>query len=145
MLRLVAKQQVDGNRLRLDAARRNIDVVVLTNDCAGMETQRTKARYLELDGWLVLAGDLFVRFTNPTNGPGPCAPIVQPLSGGQHSPYYVHVRDWPTIKDITVRGKPAYHSPVTFEIPGNIAANNQVPKRWSSGSGCPRSAHRKRP
>ncbi len=238
-LRLIATRQTDGNRLRLNAGRRNIDVVVLTNDRAGMETQRTKANYLELDGWLVQDGDLFVRFTNPANGPGLCVPIIQPLSGGQHSPYYVHVRDWPTtkvlrsgrlvdateyanagprsaavnprllapvldvakftqpkdpdkpsagtqvvipdneylqpgqssgwvplgpmldslhhnqwapratykdvktadvflrlefaipdgrgglktIKDITVRGKPAYHSPVTFEIPGNIAPN----------------------
>jgi hypothetical protein len=98
VLRLVAGQQVDADKLRLNAARRNVDVVVLTNDREGMETQRAKARYLELDGWLVLEGDLFVRFTNPANGPGPCIPIVQPLSGGQHSPYYVHVRDWPTTK-----------------------------------------------
>lgn len=98
VLRLVAKQQTDGDRLRLNAGRRNVDLLVLTNDRAGLQTQRTKARYLELDGWLVLDGDLFVRFTNPPGGPGPCIPILQPLSGGQHSPYYVHVRDWPTTK-----------------------------------------------
>ncbi len=98
VLRLVAKQQMDGNKLRMNAARRNVDIVVLTNDRAGMETQRTKARYLELDGWLVQGGDLFVRFTNPPNGLGPCVPIIQALRGGEHSPYYVHVRDWATTK-----------------------------------------------
>ena len=32
---------------------------------------KAKARYLEMDGWLVQDGDLFVKFTNPANGPRP--------------------------------------------------------------------------
>lgn len=98
MLRLKASQQVDGNKLRLNAARRNIDVVALTNDRAGMATQKAKARYLEMDGWLVQDGDVFVRFTNPANGLGPCLPVVAPYPTGQHSPYYIHVRDWVSTK-----------------------------------------------
>ena len=98
LLRLKATQQKTGNTLRLNAARRNIDLVVLTNDRAGMAAQKAKARYLELDGWLVQDGDLFVRFTNPAGGPGPCIPLVEAMQTGQHSPYYIHVRDWVTTR-----------------------------------------------
>jgi hypothetical protein len=98
VLRLKSNQQLDGNKLRLNAARRNIDLVVLTNDREAMAVQKTKARYLEMDGWLVQDGDLFVKFTNPTNGLGPCLPIVEPMRGGEHSPYYIHVRDWTPTK-----------------------------------------------
>ena len=94
-IRLIAGPQLDGSKPRRMAGRRHVDVICLTNDAAGLEAQ-TKTRYLEMDGWLVQDGDLFVRFTNPKDGLGPCVPIVKPLSGGQHSPYWVHVRDWPT-------------------------------------------------
>jgi len=97
-IRLIASAQQDQNKLRLNAAKRNIDCVLLTNDTVGMEIQKAKARYLELDGWLVQDGDLFVRFTNPKNAPGPCTPTVQALRGGEHSPYYIHVRDWTTTR-----------------------------------------------
>ncbi|MEO1998215.1 MAG: hypothetical protein ABGZ17_23475, partial [Planctomycetaceae bacterium] len=94
VLRLKVAQQKVGNTLRLNAARRNIDLVVLTNDRSGMAAQKAKARYLEMDGWLVQDGDLFVKFTNPPGGAGPCIPLVEALQTGQHSPYYIHVRDW---------------------------------------------------
>jgi len=97
-IRLIAGPQLDGNKPRTMAAKRHVDVICLTNDTAGLEVQRKKARYLELDGWLVLDGDLFVRFTNPRDGLGPCIPIVAPHLQGQHSPYWVHVRDWPTTR-----------------------------------------------
>ena len=97
-LRLIAGPQLDGDKPRAMAAKRHVDVLCLTNDTAGLETQRQKARYLELDGWLTQAGDLFVRFTNPPDGLGPCIPIVAPVNNGQHSPYWVHVRDWPTTR-----------------------------------------------
>ncbi|NQT53269.1 hypothetical protein HQ576_14510, partial [bacterium] len=98
VLRLVAGPQLDGGKPRAMAAKRHVDVICLTNDTAGLDVQRKKARYLELDGWLTLAGDLFVRFTNPKDGLGPCIPIVAPHAQGQHSPYWVHVRDWPTTR-----------------------------------------------
>lgn len=93
-LRLIADEQKDGAKPRANAAERHVDVICLTNDRSAMAAQK-KAGYLEFDGWLVQDGDLFVRFTNPTDGFGPCVPIVAPFEQGQHSPYWVHVRDWP--------------------------------------------------
>jgi len=94
VLRLLAAEQKDGAKPRVNAGRRNVDVICLTNDTAGIEAQK-KTRYLELDGWLVQDGDLFVRITNPKDGLGACVPIIAPEPQGQHSPYYIHVRDWP--------------------------------------------------
>ncbi len=96
-LRLIAAPQIDNGKPRLRAAKRHVDAILLTNDAAGMEAQK-KASYLEYDGWLTQAGDLFVRFTNPADGLGPCIPVVAPDFLGQHSPYYIHVRDWPTTR-----------------------------------------------
>jgi hypothetical protein len=96
-LRLIAGPQMDGGKPRAMAARRNVDVICLTNDTAGIAAQQ-KTNYLEFDGWLVQDGDLFVRVTNPKDGLGPCVPVLAPDVGGQHSPYYVHVRDWPTTR-----------------------------------------------
>ncbi|MBA4191161.1 MAG: hypothetical protein C0467_24540 [Planctomycetaceae bacterium] len=93
-LRLIATAQKDGDKEREIAARRHVDVLCLTNDKAGIAAQ-AKTGYLEFDGWLVQDGDLFVRFTNPADGLGPVIPIVAPFDQGQHSPYYIHVRDWP--------------------------------------------------
>ncbi|MFP4055752.1 MAG: hypothetical protein ACLF0G_02665 [Candidatus Brocadiia bacterium] len=114
-LRLLAGPQMDGAEPRRMAAERHVDVLCLTNDAAGLETQRRKARYLELDGWLTLGGDLFVRFTNPPDGLGPCVPIVAPHARGQHSPYWVHVRDWPTTRVLT-SGR--ITTPTSYQIAG---------------------------
>ncbi len=94
-LRLLAAAQREGDRLRMNAARRHLDVVVLTNDREGMEAQK-KAGYLPFDGWLVQDGDIFVRVEN--KGTAPIVPLLQPYVSGQHSPYYVHVRDWGAIR-----------------------------------------------
>jgi hypothetical protein len=96
-IRLSAGPQLDGAKPRALAARRHIDVICLTNDLAGMEAQK-KTNYLELDGWLVQDGDLYVRVTNPRAGLGPCIPVLAPVPEGQHSPYYIHVRDWPATR-----------------------------------------------
>lgn len=93
-LRLLASAQVDQGRPRRNAARRHVDVICLTNDRAGMEAQK-KASYLEYDGWLVQDGDLFVRITNPADAPAPVVVVLPPMQA-PHSPYWVHVRDWPT-------------------------------------------------
>ena len=97
IVRLIAGPQLENGKPRVRAARRHIDVVCLTDDVAGIEAQK-KANYLEFDGWLTQEGDVFVRFTNPKDGYGPCVPIVAPMPDGQHSPYYIHVRDWPTTR-----------------------------------------------
>ena len=96
-IRLIAGPQLENGKPRVHAVRRNVDVICLTNDTAGMEAQK-KTRYLEFDGWLVQDGDLFVRITNPKDAAGPCVPVIEPEVGGQHSPYYIHIRDWPTIR-----------------------------------------------
>ncbi len=103
-LRLIATAQMDGENERENAARRHVDVLCLTNDKAGIEAQK-KAGYLEFDGWLVQDGDLFVRFTNPKDGFGPVVPIVAPFDQGQHSPYWVHVRDWPKTTHVLKSGR----------------------------------------
>lgn len=94
-IRLIAEGQVENGKARVNAAKRHVDLICLTNDKAGMEAQK-KTRYLEYDGWLVQDGDVFVRFTNPADAAWPVVPVVAPFDQGQHSPYYVHVRDWPT-------------------------------------------------
>ena len=97
-IRLIAGPQLEGGKPRGQVAKRNIDLICLTNDKAGREAQkkhRNSRTYLEMDGWLVQDGDLYVRFTNPKGAPGPVAPQVVPNNGGQHSPYYIHLRDWP--------------------------------------------------
>lgn len=96
-IRLIAGPQLDGGKPRAMAARRHVDVICLTDDLAGMEAQQ-KTNYLELDGWLVQDGDLYVRVTNPRDGLGPCVPVLAPVPEGQHSPYYIHIRDWPTTR-----------------------------------------------
>src|SRR5262249_2528140 len=103
-LRLIATEQKDGDKPRVNAAKRNVDVICLTNDKAGMEAQK-KTSYLEIDGWLVQDGDLFGRFTNPKDGFGPVVPIIAPHDGGQHSPYWIHVRDWPKATHVLKSGR----------------------------------------
>lgn len=120
-LRLIAETQMDGAKLRINSGRRNVDVVVLTDDAAGIAAQQ-KAGYLEFDGWLVQDGDLFVRFTNPTDAPGPCLPIVAPATYGQHSPYYVHVRDWPTTRALK-SGRLSDETSYTIDGPRSRAVN----------------------
>ena len=95
VIRLIAGPQADGRKPRLNAAKRSVDIICLTNDKRGMEAQK-QTRYLEFDGWLVQDGDLFARFTNPRDAAGPCIPTVGICD--QHSPYYIHARDWGTVK-----------------------------------------------
>lgn len=95
-IRLVAGPQVDGSLPRVMAAERHIDVVVLTDDVESLEKQKKPLRnYLPFDGWLTQDGDLYVRVTNPSDGLGPCVPLINPYPAGQHSPWGVHDRDWP--------------------------------------------------
>lgn len=94
VIRLIAGPQLDNGQPRVMAAKRHVDVVCLTNDKKGLEAQK-KTSYLELDGWLVQDGDLYVRFTNPARSTNSC--LVSFKGSDQHSPYNVHVRDWPKI------------------------------------------------
>lgn len=113
-LRLIAGPQLDGGKERINAARRHVDVICLTNDKAGAEAQK-KTSYLEFDGWLVQDSDLFVRFTNPKDAAAPVVPVVAPFDQGQHSPYYIHTRDWPTT---TVLKSGRAVTPTKYQIAG---------------------------
>lgn len=93
VIRLLAGPQKDGRKLRVNAAKRHVDVVCITDDKAGW-AQQLKTAYLEGDGWLVQDGDLFMRFTNPKNNDG----LVSVVMGGAEirSPhkYGTAKRDW---------------------------------------------------
>lgn len=113
-LRLIATGQLDeAGQPRRNAARRHVDIICLTNDRDGMERQK-KAGYLEFDGWLVQDGDLFVRITNPVDAPAPVAVVLPPMQA-THSPYNVHIRDWPTT---TVLKSGRAVSPTSYQIAG---------------------------
>lgn len=131
VIRLVAAAQMDGAVPRVQAARRHIDLVCLTDDAAGREAQRKfggSRTYLEMDGWLVQDGDLYLRVKNV--GDQPVAPDLQPVPyGGLHSPYSVHLRDWPTIK-ILKGGYAQTEKPYTLTGPRTLAvtAKNYAPR-----------------
>jgi hypothetical protein len=72
------------------AARRNVDLVMLTSDLEQVRTRIEKENYLPLDGMLTQQGDLFLRLHN--RGPEPIKLTVP--NGTEHSPYWVHIRDW---------------------------------------------------
>ena len=126
MIKLIAGPQKDGNKLRVNAARRHVDVVCLTNDTVGMKEQ-AKTKYLEFDGWLTQEGDLFVRATIPAGGTA-AAPVFAPSPMGQHSPYSIHTRDWPTI---TAVKDGRIESPTNHQTAGPrssaVAAKNLAP------------------
>lgn len=113
-IRLIAGPQLEDGKPRPNAAKRNVDVICLTNDTAGIAAQKG-SRYLEFDGWLVQNGDLFLRVTNPASATAPVAPVIAPNSMGQHSPYYIHVRDWPTT---TIMGEGRLVSPTRYILAG---------------------------
>jgi len=80
-----------------NAARRNVDLVMLTSDRAQVGQRLAREGYLPLDGMLTQQGDLFVRLTNDSTA-APLTVVVQP--GKEHSPYWVHQRAWKP-KDIS--------------------------------------------
>ncbi len=93
-IRIIAGPQLDENgKPRVNAAKRHVDLVCLTNDRDGMNWQMGSRTYLPLDGWLVQDGDLFVRVTLPKDAK-PCGLHIAPYSFGQCSPWNVHRRNW---------------------------------------------------
>ena len=84
ILSLVAENQPEP------AARRNIDLVMLTSDLTNVEQRIQKEGYLPLDGILTQADDLFLRIHNLDSVPI----TVRVPPGTEHSPYWVHQRGW---------------------------------------------------
>ena len=89
------------------AAKRNIDCLLLTTDEAQVKMRIDKERYLPLDGMLTQAGDVFVKVTNRGSAELTFAGL-KATGGGiwqQHSPYWVHLRNWPTVNVKVAPGK----------------------------------------
>ncbi|MBI3410160.1 MAG: beta-galactosidase trimerization domain-containing protein [Planctomycetes bacterium] len=93
-LTLIADEQPEP------AARRNVDLVMLTSDLKQVENRIEKENYLPLDGMLTQAGDLYLKVHNRADGSELKLTIP---NGTEHSPYWVHMRDW---KPKVVAAKP---------------------------------------
>ena len=74
------------------AARRNVDVIMLTPDVEDVARRIEKEGYLPLDGLLTQAGDLHLRARAQSRA------IIEVPHGTEHSPYWVHQRHWKTRK-----------------------------------------------
>src|ERR1043166_687089 len=73
------------------AARRNVDLVMLTSDFADVEKRIRTENYLPLDGLLTQEGDLYLKVSNAKEA-GTLTLSVP--AGTEHSPYWVHQRSW---------------------------------------------------
>lgn len=96
-IRLIAAKQPEP------AAKRNVDLVMLTTDVEQVQNRIEKERYLPLDGMLTQSGDVFLKVTNLGASPLTFAGRGAPAGGNwqQHSPYWVHMRTW-QIPSVTV-------------------------------------------
>lgn len=89
------------------AAKRNIDCLLLTTDEEQVKMRIDKERYLPLDGMLTQSGDVFVKVTNRGDEKLTFGG-VKAVGGGnwqQHSPYWVHLRNWPKVTIEVAPGK----------------------------------------
>lgn len=73
------------------AARRNVDLVMLTSDLPQVADRIATEKYLPLDGMLTQAGDVYLKLHN-VPGSGSVHLTIPP--GTEHSPYWIHTRDW---------------------------------------------------
>lgn len=92
-LSLIAEKQA-GN-----AAKRNVDLVMLTSDEAEIKNRIENENYLPLDGLLTQEGDVHVRVRNQPASPDMTLTVG---NGTEHSPYWVHLRKW---KPQTIKAK----------------------------------------
>lgn len=86
------------------AARRNVDLIMLTSDQAQVKNRIEKENYLPLDGMLTQDGDVFLKVHNRPGGGDLNLTIG---NGTEHSPYWIHIRNW---KPKTVTTKPGASS-----------------------------------
>lgn len=77
------------------AARRHVDLVMLTRDAADVHHRIEKENYLPLDGRLTQGGDVWARLVNLADGSA-MKLLIPP--GTEHSPYWVHLRRWKPIE-----------------------------------------------
>jgi hypothetical protein len=86
----VARLTLTAGRQPEPAARRNVDLVMLTADEAQVKDRLAKENYLPLDGMLTQEGDVFLKLHN--QGGAKLALTLPPCT--EHSPYWVHIRNW---------------------------------------------------
>ena len=89
------------------AAKRNVDCLLLTTDEAQVKMRIEKEKYLPLDGMLTQAGDVFLKVINHGAAELTFASGTAPGGGNwrQHSPYWVHLRNWPKVSVKVAPGK----------------------------------------
>lgn len=83
------------------AAKRNVDAILLTTNVEDVRNRIEQERYLPLDGLLTQAGDVFIRVHNA----GAEAVTMRVPHGTEHSPYWVHLRNWKPQEAIAQPGK----------------------------------------
>lgn len=78
------------------AARRNIDLVMLTPHLEAIAERIKTENYLPLDGLLTQQGDVYLEVTNVGQEPLVFTGVGAPGGGNwqEHSPYWVHQRTW---------------------------------------------------
>ncbi len=72
------------------AARRNVDLVMLTSRLDDVRQRIEKERYLPLDGLLTQQGDVYLKLHNR----GQAETTLTINKTTEHSPYWVHQREW---------------------------------------------------
>ena len=85
------------------AAKRNVDIVLLTNNFADVNNRIATESYLPLDGLLTQTGDVWLKITNIGAEKLTLKSLTYP--GGpwqQHSPYWIHLRDPEVWKPLSV-------------------------------------------
>jgi len=119
------------------SAKRNIDCLLLTTDEEQVKMRIEKEKYLPLDGMLTQAGDVFMKVTNrgSTELTFGGANAVGDGNWQQHSPYWVHLRNWPKVSVKVAPGK----SSGWLEVGGTMDALNDG--QWNfTGNGKYRAA-----
>jgi hypothetical protein len=86
-----AKLSLIAGRQKGNAAKRNVDLILLTSDENQVKDRIDKEGYLPLDGLLTQAGDVYLKVHNARDS-APLTLTVPP--GTEHSPYWVHLRTW---------------------------------------------------
>lgn len=82
------------------AAKRNVDLVLLTRDTADVAARIAKESYLPLDGLLTQSGDVFLKLHNAADG---VAMTLTVPPSTEHSPYWIHQRTW---KPAAIKAEP---------------------------------------
>lgn len=110
-----------------NAARRNVDLVMLTRDEAAITTRIEKEAYLPLDGLMTQAGDVWVKVSNTGS-----AKATVRATWTDHSPYWVHMRAW---KQPSIAVEPGQKTD-WIEIGSAMDSLNDGQWNWESTGPC---------